>query len=179
MLAWPVAGAILVLGLLAAALDPVVPQAAELVAAANGWLAAYLAAVARLVASLPLAEARSGPALLLLALAGGGVVGSGPPPSRSRRPLLAAVAIAIAGVGLWRLVPAGEALPPPAGLRVTALDVGQGDAILVEAPGRPCSSTRGHRRVAPRTSSDGVGCAGSRCSSSRIPSETTSAAPAT
>jgi competence protein ComEC len=135
VLAWPVAGAILVLGLVAAALDPVVPHAAELVAATNGWLAAYLAAVARLVASLPLAEARSGPALLLLALVGGGVLGAARLPSRLRLPLLAAVAVAVAGVGLWRLVPSGDALPPPAGLRVTALDVGQGDAILVEAPG--------------------------------------------
>ena len=53
VLAWPIAGEILVLSLLAAALHPVVPHAAELVAAANGWLAAYLAAVARLVVVAP------------------------------------------------------------------------------------------------------------------------------
>ena len=135
VLAWPVAGAILVLGLVAAALDPVVPQAAELAAGANGWLAAYLATVARLVASMPLAQIRSGPALLLLALVGGGMFAAARLPSRSRLPVLAAAATAIVGVGLWRLVPSGEAVPPPAGLRVTALDVGQGDAILVEAPG--------------------------------------------
>jgi competence protein ComEC len=135
VLAWPVAGAILVLGLAAAALDPVAPQAAELAAAANGWLAAYLAAVARLVASLPLAQIRSGPALLLLALVVMSIVLAVRVPSRLRLPVLAAAAAAIAGIGLWRLVPAGEGVPPPAGLRVTALDVGQGDAILVEAPG--------------------------------------------
>ena len=135
VLAWPVAGAILVLGLVAAALDPVVPQVAELAAGANGWLAAYLATVARLVASMPLAQIRSGPALLLLALVRRRHVRGRTRPSRSRLPVLAAAAAAIVGVGLWRLVPSGEAVPPPAGLRVTALDVGQGDAILVEAPG--------------------------------------------
>jgi competence protein ComEC len=135
VLAWPVAGAILVLGLVAAALDPVFPQAAELAAGANGWLAAYLAAVARLVATLPLAQIRSGPALLVIALAVCGALATVHLPSRLRLPVFAAAAIAIAGVGFWRLVPTGEAVPPPAGLRVTALDVGQGDAILVEAPG--------------------------------------------
>jgi competence protein ComEC len=135
VLAWPVAGAILVLGLVAVGLDPIVPQAAELTAAGNGWLAAYLAAVARLVASLPLAQIRSGPALLLFGIVVAGIVAATRVPPRSRRPLLAAAAAAIAGIGLWHLVPSGAAVPPPAGLRVTALDVGQGDAILVEAPG--------------------------------------------
>ena len=135
VLAWPVAGAILVLGLVAAALDPVVPQGAELAAAVNGWLAAYLAAVARLIASLPLAQIRSGPTLLLVALVVASIVAAARIPSRWRLPVLAAAAAASVGVGLWHLVPPGETVLPPAGLRVTALDVGQGDAILVEAPG--------------------------------------------
>jgi competence protein ComEC len=135
LLAWPVAGAILGLGLAAAALDPLVPQAAESVAGVNGWLAAYLAAVARLVASLPLAQLRSGLALLVLALLLGGIVAAVRGPSRLRLPVLASAAVAIAAVGFWHLGPRGGAASPPDGLRVTALDVGQGDAILVEAPG--------------------------------------------
>ena len=88
------------------------------------------------MASFPLAEIRSGPALLVVALvAVAGVAAvtrpaarcgsrSPPPPRRRSR-----------SCARWQLVPTGAAVAPPAGLRVTALDVGQGDAILVEAPG--------------------------------------------
>jgi competence protein ComEC len=53
----------------------------------------------------------------------------------TRHALVAALAVAAVGAVAWQLVPAGGAVPPPRGLRVTALDVGQGDAILIEAPG--------------------------------------------
>ena len=55
------------------------------------------------------------------------------------RPRLARVALAAAAVvGLVVLVAGGAALlwPPPSGIRVRALDIGQGDAFLVEFDGR-------------------------------------------
>jgi competence protein ComEC len=53
------------------------------------------------------------------------------------RPLRALVLLGIAGVALvaWTSRKAAEPPPPPNGLRVTFLDVGQGDGTLVEAPG--------------------------------------------
>ena len=134
VLAWPVAGAILVLGLVAAALDPVVPPGAELAAAVNGWLAAYLAAVARLIARSP--SRRSGRGRRFCSSRSSSRASSRrhasrragvcrcwrPPPRRA----------SASGSGISS---AGETVLPPAGLRVTLLDVGQGDAILVEAPG--------------------------------------------
>lgn len=64
------------------------------------------------------------------ALLGGGVAlasGAWRPP-RWRRTLAAAAALAI--VAAWHL----DAVRPPPGLIVTALDVGQGDAILIQSP---------------------------------------------
>ncbi|HSC91612.1 MAG TPA: ComEC/Rec2 family competence protein [Gaiellaceae bacterium] len=133
--AWPVAAPILALGLAAAVVEPIVPPAATALAWLNGWLAAYLAAAARATAALPFAQVGSATAITLL----GGLVAVGVAVrrtrGRARRAVLVGAAVAVALVGLWRLVPAGGAVPPPAGLRITALDVGQGDAILVEAPG--------------------------------------------
>ena len=52
-LAAPVVGPLLGLSFAAAIADPISPGAAVLIAAANGWLAAYLAWCARLVGGLP------------------------------------------------------------------------------------------------------------------------------
>jgi competence protein ComEC len=58
-----------------------------------------------------------------------------------RFPRAGAVAIALAVVvALWPLV---VPLRPVSGLRLTALDVGQGDALLVEAPREPRGANRG------------------------------------
>ena len=76
--------------------------------------------------------------------------------SRCRRPA-AAFAGALAGLLLALAWPAARASPPPArALRVTFLDVGQGDATLIEAPGT--ARARRHRPARARASSGS--CAG-------------------
>ena len=132
-LAAPVVPPLLGLGLAGAALNPVLPAAAGALAWLNGWLAAYLAAVARLFAGLPHAELTSWTAL-------GGVAAALAfvillirlPPPRGRRAfvLVAMLALVVAG---WRLLPR-DTPAPPEGLRITFLDVGQGDAVLLEVP---------------------------------------------
>jgi competence protein ComEC len=53
----PFVGLLLGLGLVTACVDLVAPGAAELLASLNGWLAAYVAACARVVAAAPFAQA--------------------------------------------------------------------------------------------------------------------------
>jgi competence protein ComEC len=119
------------LALLTAALDHLLPQAALGAAWVNGWLAAYIAACARIVGGLPGAEVSSVVALALAAIVGCLVVVAARLPAW-RRPGLAVVAgvAAVILVG-WKLQP-DSALPPPAGFRLTALDVGQGDSLLLQ-----------------------------------------------
>ncbi|HEU4448906.1 MAG TPA: DNA internalization-related competence protein ComEC/Rec2 [Gaiellaceae bacterium] len=132
-LAAPVVAPLLGLALAAAALAPVLPEAAAALAWADGWLAAYLALCARLVGGLPHAQLTSAGALvtlagavlfaaIVLALRG----------SRPRR-TLALAGLVLALLVAWRSAPA-DSPPPPSGLRITVLDVGQGDAILLEVP---------------------------------------------
>ena len=130
-LAEPVVGPLLGLAFAATLLDPILPAVAVALGWLNGWLAAYLALSARLVGGLPHAEVTSGREVALLATGLLVVVlairlGA----SRGRR-VLALAAIA-AALGLaWRS--GGEEAPPtPGGLRMTVLDVGQGDAILLQ-----------------------------------------------
>jgi competence protein ComEC len=126
----PVAAPMLGLGLLAAALEALVPGAAAALGWVNGWLAAYLAGCARLFADLPYAQV-SARGLLLIVGAAAAVVWL----ARLRAPRGARVAV-VAVLAL--LVVAGlrlrgdDGLPPPKGLRLIALDVGQGDAILLQ-----------------------------------------------
>jgi competence protein ComEC len=129
----PVVAPLLGLGLGAAALDPVLPEAALALAWVNGWLAAYLAACARLFGGLPHAQLTSWSALAgLAALTGIVALAVRLRPPRGRR--LAALAALLAVVaGAWTLRPE-TTLPPPKGLRLTVLDVGQGDATLLEVP---------------------------------------------
>jgi competence protein ComEC len=129
----PVVAPLLVLGLGAAALDPVLPEAALALAWANGWLAAYLAACARLFAGLPHAQLTSwGGLAVLVAVAGVVALALHIRPPRARR-LAALAGLAAVLTGAWTLRPE-TALPPPQGLRLTVLDVGQGDATLLEVP---------------------------------------------
>jgi competence protein ComEC len=65
-LAAPAVVPLLGLALAAAAIAPLSPSAAAALAWLNGWCAAYLAAVARLVGGLPFAQIRSTRALLFL-----------------------------------------------------------------------------------------------------------------
>ncbi len=120
----------------AAAIEPVFPGAAATLAWLAGWCAAWIALVARVVSGWPSAQIRS-PLVLaaLLAVAVAAVVLRRLPRYR-RRAAAAGIASVVLGLGTvacaLRPVPAWD---PPAGLRITFLDVGQGDGILVEAPG--------------------------------------------
>jgi competence protein ComEC len=109
----------------------VLPPAALAAAWLNGWLAAYIAACARLVGGLPGAEVGSGTLLAgaaLLALLAYAVFRL---PAWRRPGLIALAGIAtILAVGFK--LRTDSPLPPPAGLRLTVLDVGQGDAILLQ-----------------------------------------------
>jgi competence protein ComEC len=134
-LAWPAVAPLLGTALACTVVHPVLPQLAEALAWVNGWLAAYVAACARLVGGLPGAEATSLGAFAVL----GALALSLFALPRLRRPWRPrAVALGLltlaTAAALWLLWPRSRPPPPPKGLRVTALDVGQGDAILVQVP---------------------------------------------
>jgi competence protein ComEC len=123
--------------LAAAALDPVLPRAAAALAVVEGGLAAYLAACARAVAGLPFAQVGSVRAVAGLAAALVLAYALARLPRRRGYGLTVlatggATAIVVGAVAL-RDPPA--ALPPPQGLRVRVLDVGQGDGILLQTRG--------------------------------------------
>jgi competence protein ComEC len=122
---------ILGLALVSTALDPVLPEAASVLAWFNGWLAAYLAGCARFFGSLPHAQLTSWKSLAALgALLLFAYLLTKLPPPRGRRAAVLLAMLAIVAVG-WRVRP--QALPsPPAGLRIVMLDVGQGDGILLQ-----------------------------------------------
>lgn len=133
-LAAPVVAPLLGMALAAAGVDPILPEAASALAWANGWLAAYLAACARLVGGLPFAQVTSGAGLAALAavvlLC---VLVPRLPPPRGRRAAVLVSSVALAAAVAWRSAP-DERLPPPSGLRIAFLDVGQGDATLLQVP---------------------------------------------
>ena len=138
VIAFPAAPVVLGLGLLAAAVDPLSPAAAAGLASLAGWAAAWLELVARVVARLPSAQLGSG-SLLATAVAIGAAflvtrwVRRRIPPAY-RMPAAATVAgLALLVAAAWLTRPAATR-DPPSGLRVTFLDVGQGDAILLETP---------------------------------------------
>ncbi len=135
-LAAPAVAPLLGGALASTALAPVLPSAAAGLAWLDGWLAAYLAWCARTVARLPHAEVTS---LRGLGLAAGGLTLTAVylRLRRRRGPRL----VALAGMVVALLVGWGgwpgdgaDPEPPPRGLRVTFLDVGQGDAILLQVP---------------------------------------------
>ena len=121
------------LALVGALVEPVLPSAAVALAWVNGWIAAYIAACARVVAELPHAQVSSGYSIAaLLGIPAALVLLRRLP--RWRRPVAAAWAAAVLPVLLvWQLWPE-SAPPPPTGLRLTFLDVGQGDAVLLQVP---------------------------------------------
>jgi competence protein ComEC len=128
--AGPVVAPLLGLALISTALASVLPEAALALGWVNGWLAAYLAGCARFFGSLPHAQLTSWKSLgALTALALFGLALARLPPPRGRR---AAVLVAMLAVVVgWRLRPDHPA-PPPPGLRIVMLDVGQGDGILLQ-----------------------------------------------
>ena len=134
-LAAPVVAGLLGLALVAGLLAPVAPSAAYALAWIDGWLAAYLIACAKAVAALPFAQLSSARALVaLVAAALSALVFAR---LRAPRPLRALVLLAMSSLALvaWVARAGPDPPPPPAGLRITFLDVGQGDGCLVEAPG--------------------------------------------
>jgi len=136
VLAEPAVPLVLGLGLLAGVADPFSPGVAAALAWLAGWAAAWLELVARVVASLPSAQLGTTTALVLvLGAASSWLTLRHVLPLIERRRLAAVlVGVVLVGiVGWWAVRPA----PPwrqPAGLRVTFLDVGQGDSVLLETP---------------------------------------------
>ena len=138
VVAFVAAPLVLGLGLLAALVDPVSPSAAAGLASLAGWAAAWLDLVARSVAGLPSAAVETGRLLVACVVLGGTLVALRRLRNRISRVHALPVALAVGGAVLvagaaWatRVEPVRE---PPPGLRVTFLDVGQGDAILLETP---------------------------------------------
>jgi competence protein ComEC len=133
-LAAPVVAPLLGIALVTAIVAPVAPPLAAVLAWVNGWLAAYLAACARVVGDLPYAAVSASAAVAIAAVVLGAAyvvtrVG------RRRGRAYAAIALAAALVaGGWRLHGA-PVPPPPTSLRITFLDVGQGDGALIQVPG--------------------------------------------
>jgi competence protein ComEC len=134
--AFPAAPLVLGFGLLAAVVEPVSPAAATGLAALAGWSAAWLELVARVVSDLPRAEIGARATVI----AAGSVTAIwlalrvlSRHASRRRLGLAAMVLGALlVGVATWSAARPAAAWQAPVGLRVTFLDVGQGDAILVE-----------------------------------------------
>ena len=126
-------GPLLGIALVGSLIAPVLPTAALALGWLNGWLAAYIAACARAVGGLPFAQVGSATAVgLLLGTPVALLVLQRLP--RWRRPLaVASVAAALPALLAWQLLPDAR-LPPPTGLRITFLDVGQGDSILLQVP---------------------------------------------
>ncbi|HWH94594.1 MAG TPA: ComEC/Rec2 family competence protein [Baekduia sp.] len=157
VLAAPAVAPIMWLGMAAAALAQVSPVLAEPLVALTGPLLGYLAGLARLVAGLPGAQLPLPlvPLTILCTLAAilitapRATADGAEPPSlragaarwrergRRRRALMAAAVVVavLAAVGPALVPPRAVAPPPEGAFRVTALDVGQGDATLLQAGG--------------------------------------------
>ena len=122
-------------GLAAAILAPIVPPAAVAASWIAGLAGAWLAYTARLIASLPYAQTSSRSLVLGVAAAIGLVVvlRALPPYRRGAALVTVVLLVPVVAVGWWALHPP-PSWHPPTGLRVTILDVGQGDGILVETP---------------------------------------------
>ena len=132
-LAAPVVAPLLGLALAAAMLHPILPAAAAAIAWLNGWLATYLAGCARLVGGLPYAEISARAGMLALVAVALLVACFRVLPRRPRRHAAVAATLLLVAFITWRLWPE-PVPPPPTGLRITFLDVGQGDAVLLQVP---------------------------------------------
>jgi competence protein ComEC len=137
VVAFAAAPLVLGLGLLAAVVDPVSPSAAAGFAALAGWCAAWLELVARVVAGLPGAQvgARTTLGFAVAAASAWFVVREARrrlPASRQTVAALALGGVALVPTAAWIAARPAPAWHSPSGLRVTFLDVGQGDAVLLE-----------------------------------------------
>jgi competence protein ComEC len=122
------------LALVGALVEPMLPSAALALAWLNGWLAAYVAACARVVGGLPFVQVSSGRAVLALFAVPATLLLLRRLPRWRRPAALACTAAAVPALLLWQLWPSAV-LPPPTGFRMTVLDVGQGDSVLLQVPG--------------------------------------------
>jgi competence protein ComEC len=126
-------GPLLGIALVGSLIEPLLPSAALALAWLNGWLAAYIAACASVVGGLPLARIGSGTAVCVLLGAPLALLLLQRLP-RWRRPIaIGCAATLLPALLVWQLLPS-ERLPPPTGFRLTILDVGQGDSILLQVP---------------------------------------------
>ncbi|HXH88982.1 MAG TPA: MBL fold metallo-hydrolase [Gaiellaceae bacterium] len=121
------------IALLGTLLEPLLPSAALGLAWVNGWVAAYIAWCARSVATLPHAQVSSGLVLLALFAVPTAVLALRRLPPWRRPIARSCLVAALPALLVWQLWPAQRLLPPD-GLRITFLDVGQGDSILVQVP---------------------------------------------
>jgi competence protein ComEC len=129
-LAAPAVAPLLGCALGAAAVEPVAPTAAAALAWANGWCAAYLAGCARLVGGLPFAQVRSTAGLVALVVGAIAVIAFVRVRVAARLRVAAGLGLAVLALAGWQL--RADSSPPPRGLRITFLDVGQGDAVLLQ-----------------------------------------------
>jgi competence protein ComEC len=134
-LAEPAMPVLLGCGLAASLLAPVLPPAAVALSWLSGLAAAWIAFSARLIASLPYAQTSSRVVALSLVAAIAALVGlRALAPYRRRAAVLLAVALVPLFELAWWAAHPSPRWSPPAGLRVSFLDVGQGDGILLETP---------------------------------------------
>ena len=126
-------GPLLGLALVGSLLQPVLPSAALALAFLNGWIAAYITACARLVGGLPFARIGSGAAVCVLLGTPLALLALQRLPRWRRPTAIACAATLLPALLVWQLFPTAK-LPPPTGLRITFLDVGQGDAALLQVP---------------------------------------------
>jgi competence protein ComEC len=124
-------GPLLGLALVGSLVEPVLPSVALALAWLNGWLAAYIVACAELVAGLPLALIGSGKAVCVLLGTPIALLALQRLPRWRRPAALACAATVVPALLVWQLLPSAS-LPPPKGLRITFLDVGQGDSVLLQ-----------------------------------------------
>jgi competence protein ComEC len=124
-------GPLLALALIGALLEPLLPSVALALAWVNGWVSAYIVACAGMVARLPFAQIGSGKAVCVLLGTPVALLALRRLPEWRRPVAVGCVAIAVPALLVWQLFPSTP-VPPPTGLRITFLDVGQGDAILLQ-----------------------------------------------
>jgi competence protein ComEC len=145
LLAAPAVAPIMWLGMVAAALGQAAPTLAAPINALAAFPLAYLEWLAHAASSAPAAavELRLG-SPVAVAAAYGGLVGAAVLLARARRVrrarravlALVGAALAVAVVAAWLGAPGGPpGSPPPGQLRLSFLDVGQGDATLVQHAG--------------------------------------------
>jgi competence protein ComEC len=134
-LAEPAMPVLLGSGLAAAVLAPVLPSAAVALSWLSGAAGAWIAFAARLISGLPYAQTSS--RTFVLVVLGALLVAATLrvlPAYRRRAAVITAIALVpLAALGWWALHPP-PSWTPPTGLRVSFLDVGQGDGILLETP---------------------------------------------